>query len=584
MKKTVLFTILSLLMCYNSSAHTTVRDSLVEVIKKPQPTEDHFRVVTNRFWDNWFVLGDIGEYAYFGDYAGMGKFSGRLSPHFNFGIGKWFTPGIGVKLQFGGFRSKSYSAIKTWYTYGDPLTTANGEQYWKSKMKWWDFNVNAMFNLSRLFYGYEDIGTDKLFNQFILSAGIGTVHHWDTKGAQRNEWEGRLELQYSRFFNKEKSFSLDVKARGIFFQTNFDAIVLKPNGKHSRWWDANLGISVGVTYYFKKRGWERCVACSSPVYINVPAPIVVPEKCPEYRTFTFYIFYPNNYSGRNDSPIVKGAPVHSMDYLAAGIFTQKKFTDNSKVASRLLAGNPLSSLHTADVSTEKATVADTTGLFCGYEMSSTPISLSMDPDSLKCFETKAGYYYAPIYDGKHTWYYRIDNETKGQSLLRNENYKENISYGLNAHTGLGTVRENMRVEAKCDLYSFADVYAALNGNEGYISHFTDSNTVKEIKHILKEGNIFHVQAEGLATSQDNYTGKDAENVGLTRNKALAYNRALSAIKWLKESGKFEDVAEDNFVINALSNPIGIVNDQSTQGLNAKLNRCVRIRVQYMIKP
>lgn len=578
------FVVLFLLVFNKANADTAVRDSLVRVIENPQPTDDRYRVVTNRFWDNWFVLGDIGEYAFFGDYAGMGKFSGRLSPHFNIGAGKWFTPGIGVKFQFGGFRSKSYSAVENWYTYGEPMTNSAGEQYWKAKHKWWDINVNAMFNLSRLFYGYEGIESDKLFNQFILSAGIGAVHHWDTKGAQRNEWEGRLELQYSRFFNKEKSFSLDVKARGIFFQTNYDGIVLKPNGQRSHWWDANLGVSIGVTYYFKKRGWERCVPCATPVYLPAPAPVVVTEKCPEYRTFTFYIFYPNNYSGRNDAPIVADASVNSMDYLAAGVFTQKKFADEKALISRLDAGQSLSTLGTDDVTTEKATSANTLGTLRGYEMSSLPISLSMEADSLKAFKNRAGYYYAPVYDGHRTWYYRIDDETKAQSLLSGENYKENASYGLNAHAGLETVRENMEIGENCDLYSFADIYAALNGNEGYISHFTDSTTVKEINNILQNGTIFHVQASGLATSQDNYIGADAEQIGLLRNKTLAHNRALSAILWLKSSGKFDNVSEDNFVINALADPIGIVNDRSTRGLNAKLNRCVRVRIQYMIKP
>lgn len=71
------------------------------------------------------------------------------------------------------------------------------------------------------------------------------------------------------------------------------------------------------------RGWERCVPGDDINYfINVPAPVPVVQDCPEYRTFTFYVFYPNNYSGRNDAPVVSDAKVHSMDYLAGGIFTQ----------------------------------------------------------------------------------------------------------------------------------------------------------------------------------------------------------------------------------------------------------------------
>lgn len=109
-------------------------DTMVcEVNQTPQPTDDHYRIVTNRFWDNWFILANIGEHAFVGDYGSVGKFSGLLSPDFNVGIGKWFTPGIGAKLQFGIGNSKGYSKEDTYYTYGDWLTNGDGVPYLKSK-------------------------------------------------------------------------------------------------------------------------------------------------------------------------------------------------------------------------------------------------------------------------------------------------------------------------------------------------------------------------------------------------------------------------------------------------------------------
>ena len=64
---------------------------------------------------------------------------------------------------------------------------------------------------------------------------------------------------------------------------------------------------------------------------------------------------------------------------------------------------------------------------------------------------------------------------------------------------------------------------------------------------------------------------------------MAHYRAYSIIKWLKESKAFKDVSEGHFTLNALTNPIGIVNDTSVRGLNAKMNRCVKVEVQYMIE-
>ena len=142
----------SLLWSGSIGAQTVEQDS-IDMIENPQPTDDEYRVVTNRFWDNWFVLGSVGYHAFFGDYGKVEDFAGKLSPDFNVGVGKWFTPGIGVKLQFGMGNSRGYSKEPTPFTYGQILINSDGVPYWKTKNKWWDLNANVMFNLFRLCCG-----------------------------------------------------------------------------------------------------------------------------------------------------------------------------------------------------------------------------------------------------------------------------------------------------------------------------------------------------------------------------------------------------------------------------------------------
>lgn len=564
-----------------------------EYVPPYQPTDDIYRVATNRFWNNWWMSLDVGLHTFQGDHSGDGRFRETLSPDFNFSVGKWFTPGFGIKGQIGLGDSRGFTEIWTPYATGSkdaPMMTDNGTPFWTLRTRWIDYNANVVFNLSRIFSGYEGYGSDELMNQFYLTVGIGGVHHYDEElkntdwgypyYGPKNEWYGNLELQYSRFFNEKKAWSLDVKLRGRFYETHFDLSPLA--GKR---WDINAGLSLGATYYFRARGWERCVPVKDVTYfISVPAPVIVAGDCPEYRTFTFYIFYPNNYSGRNDAPVVADADVNSMDYLAGGIFTQRRFVSDDAVAARLASGASLRQLRTENIPTVAATFTENpAGIPRGYEMSDMPISLSMDAADLRAFRDAEGYYYAPVYDGARTWYYRIDDETKTQSLLSRDNYTERTSYCLNAHAGLETVGEHMPVEDGSDLYSFADVYAALVGDEGHVAEYADRETVETIRNILENGTIIHVQAEGLATSQDNYTGRDAEAVGLARNRTLSYFRALSAITWLRESGRFEGLKPGDFSINIFSEPIGRVDDASVQGLNAKLNRCARVTVKYMIE-
>lgn len=562
-------------------------DSLLaeDYMPRMQPTDDQYRVVTNRFKENLWVYADFGVHTFRGDWSGNGKFRETLSPDFTVGIGKWFTPGFGIKIQTGTGNSRGFTEIWTPYAVGSedaPMLKSDGTPYWKLKTKWWDISANVVFNISRILYAWEGYGSDERFNQLFLSLGLGGVHHigdfdgWgEPYGGPHNEWYGNVELQYSRFFNRNKAWSLDVKLRGRFYETHYD---LSPIAGHR--WDYHLGLNVGATYYIKQRGWERCIPGEDINYlINIPTLV---QKCPEYKTFTFYIFYPNNYSGRNDAPVVEDAAVNTMDYLAGGIFTQKRFRDNPDVETRLETHRPLRTLKTEDIPTVKATFLENpTGVARGYEISNRPISLEMDVKALDRFKDIAGYYYSPIYRDDKTWCYRIDDETQTQRLLRPENYREDTSYCLNSHAGLINVRENMPLEKDTELYSFADVYAALNGNEGYIGRYADRQAVEDIREILENGTILHVQAEGLATSQDNFTGADAEAVGLDRNRTLSHYRAFSAIKWLRESGKFGALKQGDFSINVLSEPIGQVDDKSTRGLKAKLNRCARITIKYI---
>ena len=140
----------------------------------------------------------------------------------------------------------------------------------------------------------------------------------------------------------------------------------------------------------------------------------------------------------------------------------------------------------------------------------------------------------------------------------------------------------MDIDEGDELVSFADMYSALSSNKGYISQFTDTETVEHIREVLDEGVIMVIQTEGVATSQDNYSGQDAAQVGQERNSALAQNRAATVIGWLTSDPKLQNVRSQSFIFG---NPgeIRTVNDRSTRGINAKVNRCVKVRIRYMIQ-
>lgn len=548
-------------------------------------------IMTNGFLDNWFVFATGGVHTFFGDYSNYGAFSGTLSPDFGVGLGKWVTPGFGFKAEFIRSNSRGYTNPGYGYRYGDIMTNAKGQQYRKMKTNWWDLSINGMFNLSRLIYGYEGYNSPRLMNQFIMNFGIGGVHHMGLQGTgSDNEWSGHAELQYSRFFTKKKNFSFDIKARALVYQTNFD-LEYGNRDKAANKFDANVGIDLGFTYYFGSKHRNTWAQTGATIYERdyrerkIEVVKVKEGAAPvKYNTMTFYVFYPNNYSGRNDAPIVANAPVNAIDYLAGGIFTQKKFSDNAAVTARLNRGANTNGLAFVDIPTEPANKDFTVNYVPrGYEMSDQALSLSLQPDEMISFQRRAGYFYAPIFDGNNAWQYRIDNETWKQRLASEDNYKETNSYQLNAHAGLGTVRQYLKVDNSDEFVSFADVYAAMTSNNGYIAKYADAGTVARIKNILENGTITMIQAEGLATSQDNYSGADAAQVGLQRNNALSQNRANTVITWLKSKERLQQVASQIFLVNSLDGAVREVKDASTRGLNAKLNRCVKVRIHYMLK-
>ena len=241
---------------FTASAQNTLTVDQQSVVNKTVEEQvvvgSNHQVITNLLKDNWFVLGDAGMNAFWGDYT-VGNLASRLTPQFNVGLGKWFVPGFGAKLQFTGFSSKENKSVETANTWAsETYYDGEGNPYWAESIKWWGINANLMFNISRMIAGYEGIGSPKMKNQFIASVGLGATHHYDVP-FESNVVSGHLELQYSRFFSEKKNFSLDVRFRSIFYGTDFDRV------NRTRI-DENISLNLGLSYYFNKRGWERTVA------------------------------------------------------------------------------------------------------------------------------------------------------------------------------------------------------------------------------------------------------------------------------------------------------------------------------------
>ena len=81
--------------------------SAASMAQNADPTEK-FSVSTNSFWSNWFVQANVAGTAFWGNQEVGNNFSKsplkgfRNNLGFSVAVGKWFTPGLGLRTKFNG--------------------------------------------------------------------------------------------------------------------------------------------------------------------------------------------------------------------------------------------------------------------------------------------------------------------------------------------------------------------------------------------------------------------------------------------------------------------------------------------------
>ena len=90
-----------------ASAQQTVTVTEYEVIQ----VQDKHQVITNPFWSNWFFSVGGGAQVLFGNNDHIGKFRDRIAPTLNVSVGKWVTPGFGLRMQYSGLQSKGFTTM-----------------------------------------------------------------------------------------------------------------------------------------------------------------------------------------------------------------------------------------------------------------------------------------------------------------------------------------------------------------------------------------------------------------------------------------------------------------------------------------
>ena len=205
---------------------------------------DKYKVETNRFWSNWFISAGAGGQVYFGDHDRQRKFGERIAPALDIAVGKWFTPGIGVRLMYSGLSAKGATQNGA-YQSGGAISGKPWHGYWlnEQKFKFFNFHMDAMFNLMNIIGGYKE----KRIYSLSPYAGVGIARV--TSKPKNAEITGHLGLMNS--FRLCEAVDLNLDLRATFINDMFDGEVGGRGG------EPMLTAALGLTYKFKQRGWDR---------------------------------------------------------------------------------------------------------------------------------------------------------------------------------------------------------------------------------------------------------------------------------------------------------------------------------------
>lgn len=241
MKKTI-FAALTLAAASPALAQSEQTTQNGDITEKVEYTEDKYKVETNHFWDNWFITVGAGPQMMFGDHDKQVGFGKRISPSLDIAVGKWFTPGVGMRLMYNGLSLRGATRWGAAHSTGEQVPDW-GEGMYYSKFKYYNVRADVMFNLSNLFCGYKE---KRIWNSS-FHAGVGYMRTWEAPTA------GNITLSagWLNSFRLCDALDANIDLRASMVDDAIDGEIGQSK------FDGLLGATVGLTYKFKRRGWDR---------------------------------------------------------------------------------------------------------------------------------------------------------------------------------------------------------------------------------------------------------------------------------------------------------------------------------------
>lgn len=221
--------------------------SAASMAQNADPTEK-FSVSTNSFWSNWFVQANVAGTAFWGNQEVGNNFSKsplkgfRNNLGFSVAVGKWFTPGLGLRTKFNGAWGRTVVSE-------NKKTNAN---------KYWTLSEQVMFNLSNMLLGYNEsrvwdfipyasVGVNRNMsaNCYAPVAGIGILNEFKIN----NKWAVNLDVNYMLGTSDYDGFEGSLPGAKPYDARSFKGLVAN--------YDRTLNVEVGLTYNLGKATFNK---------------------------------------------------------------------------------------------------------------------------------------------------------------------------------------------------------------------------------------------------------------------------------------------------------------------------------------
>ena len=201
-------------------------------------TTEKYSVATNSFWSNWFVQANVAGSAFWGNQEEGNGFSKsplkgfRNNLGFSVAVGKWFTPGLGLRTKFSG-------------VWGRTVVDEH-----KHKNNYWTLNEHILFNLSNMFCGYNET---RVWNAIpFFGGGINRNCSYD-------RYNMNLAAGFLNTFRLSKHFGLYLELGWTYAESDFDGVEAGGTSQKSLWEgkDNKFYAEVGMQFNLGKSTWSK---------------------------------------------------------------------------------------------------------------------------------------------------------------------------------------------------------------------------------------------------------------------------------------------------------------------------------------